>query len=251
MKCDEVRILLDPLIDDELPANEFTSVKAHTDDCADCSRELDELTTLRRSLRSLPRPELPRSLRNEVIAIIDDMSKSGSVLTNLRWALPVLTHAGAALIGGLIVLGVTRMTLPPTPKEHEMIAAHVRSLMDERLTQVADSDTHKVKPWFAGKLNYSPIVVDLATEGFPLAGGRVDYLNDRKVAALVYMRREHKINLFVIPVSEIGSTETVRHSRNGFNLVGWRRRGFQFWAISDLSEKELTFFSKAVELRVD
>lgn len=246
MKCDEVRILLGPLLDQELPANEVAAVMAHVDNCPECSRELGDLTTLRNGLRSLPRPHVPPALSNAIIEAIGDVSNARSVPATRQWARPLLTHAAAALVGGLIVYGVALLPAASPSLAREILTAHVRSLMDERLTQVAAGDPHKVKPWFAGKVNYAPIVVDLAANGFPLAGGRVDYLGERKVAALVYMRRDHKINLFIIPEPGIGPAQTVTYTRNGYNIVGWRGRGFRFWAVSDLSAAELMAFSKAI-----
>lgn len=252
MRCDEIRLLLDPLVDRELPANERDAVLAHLDDCPKCSRELSDLTSLRETLRSLPRPRTPPSLRQAITAAIDRQSASRSGRAKRPWIRPLLTHAAAVLAGGVLVVAV--MSWPaPTSLTDDILAAHVRSLMDQRLTQVVAGDPHKVKPWFTGKLDYAPVVVDLAAQGFPLAGGRVDDLGDRDVAALVYTRRDHKINMFVIPDMKGDRPETkgdrmqtVTDSRNGFNIVGWRDQGFQFWAISDLAADELMTFAESI-----
>jgi anti-sigma factor RsiW len=117
--------------------------------------------------------------------------------------------------------------------------------MLNHLTDVPSTDQHTVKPWFSGKLDYSPPVRDLAARGFTLTGGRLDYLNGRTVAALVYQRRQHTINLFVWPVEARDRNPAVS-SRQGFHLVTWRKGGMEYWAISDLNEAELLEFARAL-----
>lgn len=129
----------------------------------------------------------------------------------------------------------------------DLISAHVRALGSEHLTQVTTGDPHAVKPWFAGKLRFAPIVVDAASEGFPLLGARVDRLGDRDVAALVYARRAHKINVFILPAANSDDAAPVAETHKGFAIVGWRTGGFQFWAISDLSIDELVTLSTTVQ----
>jgi len=130
---------------------------------------------------------------------------------------------------------------------HDVLASHVRSLMGEHLTDVATSDRHTVKPWFATRLDASPPVPDLADQGFPLIGGRLDYIDGHRAAAVVYKRRQHVINLFAWATP--GETDAALHgeTRQGFHLLSWRHGGLSFSAVSDLDEAELAEFTRLIE----
>ncbi len=129
----------------------------------------------------------------------------------------------------------------------EIVAAHVRSLMANHLTDVSSSDQHTVKPWFNGRLDISPPVRDLTAQGFALVGGRLDYLDQRPVAALVYRHRQHIINLFVWPTgSETSPTPTAAMTRQGYNLLHWHDNGLAYWAVSDLAAVDLNEFERLV-----
>jgi anti-sigma factor RsiW len=129
----------------------------------------------------------------------------------------------------------------------ELISSHVHSLMATHLTDVLSSDGHTVKPWFKGQLDFSPPVKNLSKEGFALVGGRLDYVGDRPVAAIVYQRRKHVINLFVWPSTSESAVSTTTQTRQGYHMINWTEGGLTFWAVSDLNEEELGEFVRLVQ----
>jgi anti-sigma factor RsiW len=158
--------------------------------------------------------------------------------------------AAAILLAAIIGFNVLPRSQRPGPDQFlatQLIASHVRSLMANHLTDVASSDQHTVKPWLDTKLDFAPAVVDLGSDGFPLLGGRLDYLDNRPVAALVYQRRKHFINLFIWP-KESGASETMNTiSRQGYHLVHWIDSDFNYWAVSDVNENDLQTFKGDIE----
>lgn len=130
--------------------------------------------------------------------------------------------------------------------EQQVVAAHVRSLMADHLFDVASTDQHTVKPWFTGKLDFAPPVADLTAAGFPLVGGRLDYVNDRAVAALVYRRRGHTINVFVMPAGDAKVGKEATSQMHGFQVAEWQQGGMRFWAVSDISKEDMKRFELAM-----
>lgn len=163
-----------------------------------------------------------------------------------RWRLrPAWTFAGLGFACGML-LTATLHVLVDRSAEHERVAtelvgSHVRALMASHLTDVASTDQHTVKPWFQGRISYSPPVKDLGREGYPLVGGRLDYLAGQAVAALVYRRNGHMINLFVWP--DAGQAPNGMESRQGYNIVRWAADGMGYAAVSDLNRQELQAFA--------
>ncbi len=192
----------------------------------------------------------PAELRARIVHALEQTepqvrksSRHASVPFWQRWGL-----AGAAFAGGALLTFALGPMLALQDKDaqfsDDLIASHVRSLMASHVSDVASSDQHSVKPWFTGKVDFSPPVQDLAQSGFPLLGGRLDYINRRPVAALVYGRKQHIINLYVWPDGDKAQSPDTVRSRQGFNMVGWTESGMIFWAISDLATDELRTFAK-------
>jgi anti-sigma factor RsiW len=153
--------------------------------------------------------------------------------------------AAALALCTLLGLGFGLTLLQPGAEERlarEVVAAHVRSLMADHLMDIASSDQHTVKPWIAGKLDFSPPVEDLSAQGYPLAGGRLDYVGGRGVMALVYRRHAHVINLFVWPHALAADSGVRSDSIQGYNVAHFNRAGMAFWAASDLSRDEFKTF---------
>lgn len=183
-------------------------------------------------------PALESAIRTEIAL------KSASVrrpVSSSRWRWSVWSFAGAGFACGVVVSAVVMLVAGQPGNadtlEAELTSSHVRALMANHLTDVASSDQHTVKPWFQGKLDYSPPVRDLGAQGYPLVGGRLDYLSDRAVAALVYRRHDHLINVFVWPDPAVAQRTPSAHQ--GYNVLNWSGGGMQYWAVSDLNTAEL------------
>jgi anti-sigma factor RsiW len=154
---------------------------------------------------------------------------------------PIRWFAGGAItaLAASLALFLAVPQLSTAPVQDQLVASHVRSLLATHLTDVATSDQHVVKPWFNGRIDFAIPVVDLAEQGFPLVGGRLDYLEGSVVPALVYKRRLHTINLFIRPASNMSSPLGFAAIRRGFNILRWTDNGLEYWAVSDISAREL------------
>jgi anti-sigma factor RsiW len=240
MSCELVERDLDAYLDRELDAESSTAVREHVRMCAACRRQLAEREALARLVRGAPYYSAPDRLRARVLA---QSTRSSSTHRVLTWAT-------AAVL--LLSVGAGMTLWRPAPRREtaiaeEVVNSHVRSLMANHLFDVQSTDLHTVKPWFLGKLDFSPPVVDLASDGFPLVGGRLDYVGGRPVAALVYQRQKHTINVFVSPEGGDPSTRDVVLTVRGFNLRHWIHDGMSFWAVSDLNSAELREFAGALQ----
>ena len=174
--------------------------------------------------------------------------ESRTILLGTPWNW--LALAAAIIFAAIIALNlVPRLQRPGADQflATQLIASHVRSLMANHLTDVASSDQHTVKPWLDAKLDFAPPVVDLASEGFPLIGGRLDYLDNRPVAALVYQRRKHFINVFVWPGEAAAARPAMAMSHQGYQLLHWADPDFNYWAVSDVNANDLQLFKQQFE----
>jgi anti-sigma factor RsiW len=237
--------LLHGYADGELDLVHTLQVEQHLQGCPDCARACDALRALRRTLRSsLPRHAPPPGLAGRVGAAVRQAARGRPRALS---RLPYLAAAAALAVVALGLWALAQRALAPSGHERlveEVVASHVRSqLLAGHLLDVTSSDRHTVKPWFHGKLDFAPPVRDLKPDGFELAGGRLDYVNGRLAAALVYRRRQHVINLLLWPASEEGESEVQGETKQGYHLLHWRRGGMEHWAVSDLNPRELADFA--------
>ncbi len=245
MRCDEVRPRLDAYLDGELPETERVPLRGHLQDCPDCGPEAAALERLRDGIRrSAPAYRAPEALRSQIRFALRREAAANAPAAALR-APGWLAYAASILLAVAVGSGGTFMLLGERQSDtmaSEIIDSHLRSLLGTHLTDVASSDQHTVKPWFAGRTDLSPPVVDLRTEGFPLVGGRLDLIAGKPVPALVYKRREHVINLFVLPAMPADQGETL--TRRGYNLRHWDEGDLGFWAVTDAAPTELAEFER-------
>jgi anti-sigma factor RsiW len=201
----------------------------------------------------MTRYKAPPGLERRIRHMIAQESRGPGWLERLRANVTSWWPMAASFACGLVVaVSATTMFLTARTEddfEQQLVSAHVRSLMPNHLMDVASTDQHTVKPWFTGKLDFSPPVVDLAAEGFPLVGGRLDYLQDRPVAALVYQRRGHVINVFVMPAGDDRAKPVKPAVHHGYNVAEWQESGMHAWAVSDLGRGELDQFAQMLEAR--
>jgi anti-sigma factor RsiW len=250
---------LSAFVDGELELADARQVEAHLGDCAECRSEhaalLQTIDTLHRQLPSLRAPEalrarvvagLPRQQHVPVAPSPSAMPRAGRGVRTRQWlaaAAVVLLSATAYTLGRLDPSG------RDASMQEAVVAAHVRSLQAGHLTDVVSTDEHTVKPWFTGKLDFSPIVQRFDSAGYTLVGGRLDYVNGHQAAALVYQRRRHLINVLVYPagLSERGNPHLA--SVRGYQIVNWISDGMAYWVVSDLNGAELQSFCALLQRR--
>lgn len=252
MNCQEVVSLLHPYVDCELDLVRHVQIERHLQACATCTEQEQHLQSLRTAI-STPslRYSASESLRARLQAAIPSDTSAPPVVRQRR--MPTLQRATMAasvllLVGMSATMGLL-LSHPGSSMDERLadavVADHVRSIQVDHLTDVVSSDQHTVKPWFQGKLDFAPNVPDLSEQGYVLSGGRLDYLVDRPVAALVYLRRLHAINVFIRPAAN-EETKVVRSlTRQGFHIRQWQQSGMAYSAISDLNDEELDEFVRS------
>ncbi|HXL22180.1 MAG TPA: anti-sigma factor [Candidatus Dormibacteraeota bacterium] len=244
MSCELAKGVLHGYLDNELDAARAAEFERHLEGCRECAGALGSGEALRASLQGAGLYErAPAALRDRVRAELKAATKNGAAKPAAQPAWRWLAVAASILIvGTMFWLALPSLTRPPLTTNLlavEMIDAHVRSLQAGHLTDVTSTDQHTVRPWFDGKLDFIPPVKDYPEEGFTLIGGRLDALTGRSVAALVYMRRKHYVNVFVWPTQDADTPIHPPGSRQGYNWVHWRHKGMEFCAVSDASPSDL------------
>src|SRR5438876_5559495 len=274
MNCERATELMDGYLDDELDPITSQAIEQHLRDCRNCEQGYMANRTLIHAIGSaMPyysapaglRERIQSSLREEIAeqparAVAPDARPQSATKqpeprfilfgTSWNWLALAAAIVFAAIIGWNLLPGLRRSDAEQFLAT-QLIASHVRSLMANHLADVPSSDQHTVKPWLDAKLDFAPPVVDLTNAGFPLIGGRLDYLDNRPVAALIYQRRKHFINLFVWPASDVSRRTAAKEiSHQGYHLLHWIEGDFNYWAVSDVNKEDLQNFQHLFEEQV-
>jgi anti-sigma factor RsiW len=242
MNCAEIRLFLHAHADGELDAAKSIELERHLKTCAACAAEVQSLNSLKSALQE---PSLVFSAPDSLRQNVRRLSGISADAPGWLWLWKSLAFGATAFALLTIFLRPAGMS-PRDEFLNEAVASHVRSLMAGHLTDVASSDQHTVKPWFDGKLDFAPVVKDLATNGFPLIGGRLDYLRGRTVAALVYRHNKHLINVFVCPVKDAGIVLSGTENQLGYSVIYYDSNEMFYCLVSDLNEKELNDLAQLI-----
>jgi anti-sigma factor RsiW len=254
MDCNEAKTWLHGYLDDELDLRETMEIEHHLENCGSCSEARDSQRVLRDSIQASGlQIRCPDHLRTNIESLIAREVGKPDIRANIPHVRPNAQRWWLAIAASLLLVAFSLLAWRPMSRQtlsdsiaQQVIASHVRSLLADHLMDVDSNDRHTVKPWFAGKLDFAPTVVDLSAEGFPLAGGRLDYLDHRPVAAVVYHRRKHAINLFLWPSEGATDDRLQSATYQGYQLVHWTSAGINYWAISDLNVSELREFAEMI-----
>lgn len=245
MSCEHTRKFLDAYLDGELDVHKGLEIEQHLNDCLACRKRHDARRGLRDAVQSQARYfSAPVPGVRRVHAALDRTEGGAGPRRALpaHWLSLAATAAFAALLGSGATFWFGQVAAEDRLVQ-EVVASHARSLMVAgRITDISSSDQHAVKPWFNGKVNYSPPVVDFTAKGFALVGGRLDFLDNRPVASLVYRHRQHLINLFIWPDEASTANAARTLSRHGYQVIRWSVGGMRYWAISDLNPADLKVF---------
>jgi anti-sigma factor RsiW len=249
VQCDRVQLLVPRLVDGELNAPRRWIVGRHVAHCAACARQLEELQAMHAALRNdLPYHRAPPALAARIGAMLP--REDVPVPSRPRWRMPSLAFGGAGFAGALAGVALTLLVVGSSGSNDAavrgVIDSAIRSRMADHLTDVLTSDQHTVKPWLSARLDVSPDVPELKDRGFPLVGGRLDYVDGHPAAAVVYRHAQHIINLFAWASPGKADTGFKTESRQGFNVVNWRQNGITYFAVSDVEADQLALFARLV-----
>ena len=245
MECSEARNLIAAYVDGEASPARGAFLEAHLAGCLGCRRERAAQSFVHLELRRVATHHVaPPALRERVRALTQARRSAPREHWWTRWGAPLLApaagFAAAALLASNVYLAASRPSADERLAE-DVVTSHVRALVSDRAIDVVSSDRHTVKPWYVGKLDYSPPVADYADQGYALVGGRLDYVGGRPVAALVYRHGVHVVDAFVWPDGSTEAAPAVVHAeaRRGYNLMHWSAKGMAYWLASDMDPVEM------------
>ena len=248
MTCDEAEILLHALLDGELDAGHAREVEDHIAGCPNCAAQLAAYREMHKAVAGADlRYAAPPGLRRRIETSLPQpqaQTRAPSRRSVLRG------FAMGSAMSAIAATGLVAIVLRNDDEQRilsEVVSAHLRSLQAGHLTDVISTDQHTVKPWFNGKLDVAPPVIDLTAQGFTLIGGRLDYIDARPVGAVVYRRRQHIINLLVAQTADTERHTAKMETMQGFNIWRWSDRGLNYWAVSDVAADELAEFGEKFE----
>jgi anti-sigma factor RsiW len=256
VNCDDARLLMHGHLDGELDLADDLEVQRHIDECPRCASEYAALRAMRTRLKDEAfRFEAPAALKEKIRRALPESTPSRSNGYQSRrgsWVQRTVRFAVPMAIGAMLALIIAPRTIAPAFNQrlaNEVVDSHVRSLMATHLMDVASTDQHTVKPWFNGKLDFSPPVNDFVKDGFPLVGGRLDYIEGRPVAALVYQHGKHVINVFMWPTTGTATSAERIETEHGYNVEQLTVAGMNCWVVSDLNQMELDKFAELIRAK--
>ena len=252
MECDRATGLLSPLVDSALGPLARWQVRRHVAGCDACAEKLEELRAMRAAIRTkLTFHRAPPGLAARIGAALP--REAPPEVSRPWFRLPVFSFGGTGLVGALAGVALTVLVMSgqgmgggQSAVMQAVVGSHIRSLQAEHLTDVLTSDQHTVKPWLSARLDVSPPVPELKDQGFPLVGGRQDYVDGHPTAVVVYRHAKHVINLLAWASPRAANEPLRDESRQGFNVVTWRRNGITYYAVSDVEADQLAEFAKLV-----
>lgn len=250
MQCSEVENLLETYLDDEMTLSDRRMIESHITSCEACNAKLSEHKVLQEAVFNLGEESVPYSLRRNIDTQINALTDKDPSSERWKW----WSFSAAGMVMSSVLTAAVLILGAGLPVERDIndpfINAHIRSLMVNHITDVTSTDKHTVKPWFSGKLPFSPSVHKLNMKQLKLIGGRLDFVSDKPTASIVYKLREHVINVFIQRAgTEQGSPFLRMSYKSSYNIAAWQKDGLDYRVISDLNKKELEIFSQKLALK--
>jgi len=249
MGCNEIQQVLDGYYDGELDLIKSLDIERHLKSCENCTAILNNYKILHNIMRDKSFYCIaPAELKSKIAPALPKMENKPAYGINniLNWRNASFVLAILVIISFFLPINL-RNNFRDEDLTAQVVNSHLRSLVNDNLTDVLSSDKHTVKPWFNGKINFSPPVLDLAGRGFPLTGGRIDYINNQQAAVLVYRYNKHIINLYISANANFSDSNPGIYSRSGYNIIHWKKHGMEFWAVSDVNLEQLKRFNEEFE----